>query len=94
LTESTDFTGQLHQRLFQKLYLDLSGGYHMVTYVAANSVATGREDDYYTFSARLSCPFLKRGNVAVFYQYSDVSSTESGFTYTTSQVGFEVGYRF
>jgi hypothetical protein len=94
LTESTDLTGHLNQRLFQKLYLDLTGSYHMVTYVAENSVATGREDDYYTFSARLSCSFLKRGSASVFYQYSDVSSTESGYTYATSQVGFEVGYRF
>ena len=39
LIESTDFTGRLNQRLFQKLYLDLSGGYHAVTYVAANSAA-------------------------------------------------------
>jgi hypothetical protein len=80
--------------LFKKVYLDLDGGYHIVTYVAAGPAATDREDDYYTFNARLGCPFLKRGTVAVFYQYSDFSSTEPGFTYSTSQVGFEVGYRF
>jgi hypothetical protein len=94
LTENIDITGHWNQRLFKKVYLDLDGGYHIVTYVAAGTATTDREDDYYTFNARLGCPFLKRGTVAVFYQYSDFSSTEPGFTYSTSQVGFEVGYRF
>jgi hypothetical protein len=95
VTESTDVMGNLNQRLFGKFYLDLAGGYHNVKYVAASSAAgTQRTDDYYTFSARLSCPFLKRGTAAVFYQYSDNSSTTPGFTFTSNQVGFEVGYRF
>jgi len=94
LTESTSFTGHLNQRLFKKVYLDLDGGYHTVTYVAATTAATDRKDDYYTFNARLSYPFLKRGTVAAFYQYSDNSSTIESFTYSSSQVGFEVGYRF
>jgi hypothetical protein len=94
LTENINITGHWNQRLFKKVSLDLEGGYHIVTYVAAGTAATDRKDDYYTFNARLGCPFLKRGTVAVFYQYSDSSSTEPGFTYSTSQVGFEVGYRF
>jgi len=94
LSESVDLTGRLGQRLFKKLNLDLSGGYHTVKYVAADTEVTSREDDYYTFNARLSCAFLKRGTASVFYQYSDVSSTGSGFTYSTTQLGFEIGYRF
>jgi len=94
LTESIDVTGHWNQRLFKKVSLDLDGGYHIVTYVAAGTAATDRKDDYYTFNARLGCPLLKRGTVAVFYQYSDNSSTMENFTYSSSQVGFEVGYRF
>jgi hypothetical protein len=94
ITESTEVVGDLNQRLFEKLYLDLSGGYHNIKYIASGTTDTSRTDNYYTFDVRLSCPFLKRGTVAVFYQYSDNSSTASGFTFTSSQVGFEVGYRF
>jgi len=94
VTESTDIVGGLNQRLLGKLYLDLAGGYHTIRYVAASGSATARTDDYYTFSTRLSCPFLKRGTVAVFYQYSDNSSTAPGFTFSSNQVGFEIGYRF
>lgn len=94
VTETTAISGKLSQRLFKKLYLDLEGSYHLSTYVAASTAATSREDDYSTFNARLSCPFLKRGTAAVFYQYSDYSSTTPGYTYDSSQVGFELGYRF
>jgi len=94
LTESTDVTGHLNQRLFQKVYVDLEGGYHVVTFVSAGTADTDREDDFYTFSAKLNCPFLKRGTAGVFYQYSDFSSTAEGYTYSSSQVGFEIGYRF
>lgn len=94
VTEGTEVIGNLNQRLLGRFYLDLSGGYHTVEYVGANASGTGRRDDYYTFDARLSCPFLKRGTAAVFYQYSDNASTVPGFTFSGSQVGFEVGWRF
>ena len=94
VTEGTEVMGDLNQRLLKRLYLDLSGGYHTVKYVGAGASGTGRRDDYYTFDARLSCPFLKRGTAAVFYQYSNDSSTTPGFTFSSNQVGFEVGYRF
>lgn len=94
VTESTDIVGDLNQRLLGKFYLDLAGGYHTIRYVAAGGSATARTDDYYTFSTRLSCPFLKRGTVAVFYQHSDNSSTAPGFTFSSNQIGFEIGYRF
>jgi len=74
--------------------LDVSGGYQMVTFASAGYAGTDREDDIYTISAKLTCPFLKKGTAAMFYQYSDVSSTAEGYTYYSRQVGFEIGYRF
>jgi hypothetical protein len=94
VTEGTGVIGDLNQRLLKRLYLDLSGGYQIVKYVASNASDTERRDNYYTFDVRLSCPFLKRGTAAVFYQYSDDSSTAPGFTFSSSQIGIEVGYRF
>ena len=94
VTESIDTVGGLNQRLLGRFYLDLTGGYHTIRYVTSGTSTSDRTDDYYTFGTRLSCPFLKRGTIAVFYQYSDNSSTAPGFTFTSNQVGFEVGYRF
>jgi hypothetical protein len=99
--ENTGITGDLNQRLLGKLYLDLSGGYNKTKYLAsASGLSTSRNDDVYSFNARLSCHLLKRGTVAVFYSYSDNSSSQSGFTsgpgfgYTSTQVGLEIGYRY
>lgn len=94
VTETTSVTGHLNQRLFERVFLDLEGGYSNIEYVAADTTTDDRTDDYYTFSARLSCEFLTRGTAAVFYQYGDVTSTEDGYSFSGSQVGFEVEYRF
>lgn len=95
LVESTDFTGSVNQRLFKRLDLTLSGGYHIARYVAsAATVPAGRQDDYYSFNARLGTGFLKRGTIATFYQFSRNASNNSLFTYSSSQVGIEIGYRY
>jgi len=95
VTENTSVNCNLNQRLFGKLYLGLNAGYNMTKYVAtASAVSVNRDDDYYNFSARLGRSFLKRGTLAFVYQYSRNSSTEPGFTYSSSQFGFEIGYRY
>lgn len=94
-TENTGITGGVNQRLLGKLYLDLSGGYSTTRYVSTvTGPSAGRDDNSYSFSARLSCPVLKRGKFSVFYQYGDNASSQSGFGYASSQVGFEIGYQY
>jgi hypothetical protein len=100
-TEYDEIMADLSQRLLGRLSLDLSGGYSTTSYQAtATGVSTSRNDDVYTFSARLSCPFLKRGTFSIFYSYTDNSSNESGFTtgsgfgFTSHQVGFGINYRY
>jgi Putative beta-barrel porin 2 len=95
VTETTAITADLKQRLLGKLNLDLSGSYNSTKYVATIfGFSLGRTDDYYAFNARLSCPFLKRATAAVFYQYSDNSSSARGYTFSSNQVGFQLGYQF
>ena len=94
-TENTDFTGELNQRLLGKLYLDLQGGYHTIKYEAsASSSSVNREDDLYSVSVQLSYPFAQRGTIAAFYQASSNSSTQPGFGYSSSQVGFQISYSY
>ena len=94
ITENAAISVRLNQRLLKRLYLDLGGEYHNAIYSAVGGVSGNRKDEYYSFNFRLSCAFLKRATAAVFYQISDNSSSLSGNTYTTSQIGGEVGYRF
>ena len=98
----TGVTATLNQRLLGRLNLNLSGGYTTTEYRASEvGLSTSRNDDVFSFSARLSCPFLKRATVSVFYAYNDNNSTQSGFAtvgtgygYTSSQGGLEIGYRY
>ena len=95
VTESTGVNGDLNQRFLKRLYLDLQGGYQNVKYITSTTGATAnRTDDYYFFTTRLSCSFLKRGTIAAFFQINDNSSSQSGFGFSSHQYGFEIGYRY
>jgi hypothetical protein len=98
----------INQLLFQKFSLNLGAGYNVSKYkelalfvqqlspgqyqlYLANQ---GRSDDNYGLSVRLSHPLLRRGTWSVFYQYNDNQSSVSGFSYRSSQVGFEISYHY
>lgn len=97
--ESTTVNLNLNQRLLEKFYLNAGLGYTRTDFKISLNLpplllSHERTDDIYFFNARLSRSFLKRGNVAVTYQYSDNQSTEKGFTYQSQQVGFEIGFAY
>lgn len=95
VTESTTIGGELRQRLLGKLFLDLNGGYNLVSYhTSAAGIDISRTDHLTFFSARLTMVILRRGTAAVFYYLNDNSSNATDFSYTSNQVGFELGYRF
>lgn len=94
VTESTGVSAGLNQRLVKKLFLDLSGGYQTVKYISSGSSVSNRKDDYDYLNAQLSCAFLKRGTIAVFYQISRNDSSQAGYSFTSHQVGFSIGCRY
>ena len=98
LTQSTETTTvgvSLDQRLFKEFYLDVSGTYSKTVYNESIVVAAvTRDDDQYTFNVALRHSFLKHGSVSVNYQYQDNESTTTGFSYTSNQIGFQIGYTY
>ena len=95
-TENTVVSLSVNQRLFEKFNLQLTAGYNRTDY---NETIFGfnlqnRTDDIYSFSARISRSFLKRGNVSVLYQYNDDRSNQGGYSYRSNQVGFSVGFSY
>ena len=94
VTVSTAYGGGISQRLLGKLHLSLSGNYSTEDFLSTTADVTDRTDDAYSVNARLSCPFLKRGTFGLTWQYSHNQSTESGLTYGTTQLGFDVGYSY
>ena len=95
VSETTTISAAVSQRFLGLLYLTLSGGFSNNRYITADaSLDVNREDDIANFSATLSYPFTTRGTASVFYNYSDNSSSSGAFSYSSSQVGLQLGYRF
>ena len=95
VTETTEIGGSLRQRLFGKIFLDVNGGYRFSAYRAtATGLSVSREDDNFYYNIRLSTSFLKRGTIAVFYHANENTSDDTGFSYSSEQVGVEVGFRY
>lgn len=95
VTESTSISVALNQRLLGLLYLTLSGGFGNSRYILANSsLDLNRQDDTVNFAATLSYSFSPRCSSSLFYIYSDNTSSSGGFSYASTQIGLQVGYRF
>jgi hypothetical protein len=100
VTETTTVGASVDQRLFRRLNLNVGFSFSSATYVSTQSkvsqsnISEGRDDDYYSIHVRLGTRILKRGTIAAFYQYSDNLSNRSGFGYSSSQGGLELGYRY
>ena len=93
--EKTALTAGLQQRLFGKLHLGVQGGCSTTEYVATSDrLSVNRSDDYTYVGAQLSCAFLKKGTIGIFFQHSENTSNESGFGYSSDQGGVRIGYHF
>jgi hypothetical protein len=95
ITKALVFTASFHQRLLGRLNLDITGGLASSSYRSTTTqLSVDRNDDRSTVNIRIGCPVLHHGHVSLFYDWSDNSSNENGFGYTSNQVGLELGYRF
>jgi hypothetical protein len=95
ITRSTTLSADLNQRLLQNFYLDANVDHEAIDYVSSvNNTSAERRDKIYSINVKLSTTFLVRGTIAVFYQYSNNSSTAAGFAFTSHQGGLEIGYRY
>jgi hypothetical protein len=97
-TETTLVGVTLSQQLWRKFNLGMGLNYAQTDYSAPGFAGAGnaanRSDDVVSFNVQLSHPFYKRGTWSLFYQYSDDTSSQTGFSYQSSQVGFSVSYSF
>jgi len=99
-TQLTSVGLNLNQQLFRKFSLGLGATYAETAYStavaggSAAAAAANRTDDIASFNVRLSHPCFKRGTWSIFYQYSDNTSNQRGYTFASNQTGFELGYRF
>lgn len=100
---------QVNQRLLEDYFVTLGAGYTQNEFDQSQRVllpsppfppgtmatlGSIRNDNDYNFSVRLGRTFLKRGNVAITYQYTDNISSDPGFSYRSNQIGFELGFTY
>lgn len=95
-SENTSVNLGLNQRLLKKFNLNLGAGYTQSDYTDSLGSKPGvnRTDESYSFNASLSHPFFRRGTWSLSYQYSDNVSSQSGFGYQSSQIGFSISYAY
>lgn len=94
-TESLGWNLNLSQRLLGKIYLGANYSRQESDYVALqNSVVAGRTDKVEAYSLRLSSRLLQRLSVSLVWQKSKNSSNLAAFSFSSSQYGIELGYRY
>ena len=94
VTVGTSYGVGFNQRLLGHLHLGATASYNTDDYVSTQPGTPGRTDHSYSFNTRLSCPFLQRGSLGLTWQYSNNQSTTGGFSYGTTQLGFDVSYSY
>ena len=97
VTDNINVSGGVNQRLFQRLFLNVTAAYSKTTY---QNTTTGPNPSFATdydttsVSVALNTAFLKRASASVFCQLVYYSSASAIYNYNTVQAGLSLGYRF
>lgn len=95
ITESTDISISLSQRLLGAVSGSVSAGFRNARFLFTTAgTPLTREDDSFTFGASLGYGFLKRGSIGLGYSHTENSSSDSLFALSSDQVSLHLGYRF
>lgn len=95
VTKTTSWRTGVEQRFLAVLFGSASLSQQTTRYVQTiDDTSVLRRDRYTTIDTRLSVPFLHRGSAAVFYQRSRNASSGSDFSFTSSQYGADLAFRF
>lgn len=95
VTTTTSLNAGLSQRLLKHYTLSVGGGYSWANNTAVGGNASANAaSEYYSVNASLGTTIFKRCSVSVFYSYSDNVTSQSGLAYSSSQMGFNLGYAF
>lgn len=97
-TESSTLNAALTQRLLEKFFLNVGGGYGTTTFRGTTTGPIGGGNvanyDSTSFNVSLSTILRKRATVSIFYQVTYNSSGSSLYNYTITQEGLTLAYSF
>jgi Putative beta-barrel porin 2 len=92
---STYVTGRFQQRLFQRVYLGLGGGYENSDYFATDrDVSATRNDDYWFIEPSVDVLITRWLSAGVYYLHREDNSNDDFFSFEDNQVGVRATLRF
>jgi hypothetical protein len=97
LNEETAITGSIKHSLFDRVSLNLDGGYSYSHYKATSTAAGALRDDNYFFAKpALTYRFVERAQASLYYQYrrNDSTAVANGNDFYNNQLGLELSYSF
>lgn len=95
LSESTQFTLGVQQRLLRYFYLGATAERQKVDYISTGQVlSTVRGDNLTSLQFSLTTTLFRRCAVAIQYSRTKNSSTATGFGFSSYQYGFSIGYKY
>src|SRR5262249_37620966 len=96
INEVTSVGIGLQQRLLGALRLSLGFNYSVNDFKATGGpqLIVARTDTTQSYTAGLDLPFLKHGDVGVFYSYNQNSSSQPGFGFSSSEVGVSLSLSY
>ena len=93
VTRQTTLGLGLQQQLIEHLVLSLNYSHSIADYISA--VPNGqRSDTGNSYYVGLSLGLLKHGSIGTFYEYSQNSSSTSGFSYSSHQAGLSLTWAY
>lgn len=92
---ATEFTAAFRQRVLQRVFVSLTGGYRNQTYFATNALfSSDRDDNYYFIQPAIDVKITRYWYAGGFYLHRQNDSSASGFEFDENQVGFRATFTF
>ncbi len=95
VTTTTNWNATFQQRILTHFLLSATAGYIQSDYLSETDALNNvRSDNAQTYGLRLSTTLLGRGTVTVFYNHTQNTSNQQGFSFSSGQEGVEFGFRY
>jgi hypothetical protein len=92
---TTYVVGRFQQRLFQRVYFGLAGGYENDDYFSTDrNVSATRDDDYWFIEPSVDILITRWLSTGVYYLHRENSSNQDFFSFDDNQVGCRATVRF
>jgi hypothetical protein len=92
---TTYVTARFQQRLFQRVYFGLGGGYENSNYIATDrGVSATRNDDYWFIEPSVDVLITRWLSAGVYYLHREDISNVDFFSFDDNQVGVRATLRF